>query len=110
YSQTLTSFQLIGLTLIMYNNAFGYQGLLMARDKEKILSVTSLGALLLNIILAYILAKVLHVNFSQVIICTLITYFIYVTVLTYIGRKSLQLDTSMGKLLKDAHDLKILIP
>lgn len=110
YLEALTSFQLIGLTLIMYNNAFGYQALLMARDKEKFLSLLSLSALILNIGLGFLFVKIFDVSFSYVILCTLITYFLYVTALTYLGRKSLNLELNFFEILKDAHNYKVLVP
>lgn len=110
YLEALTSFQLIALTLIMYNNAFGYQVLLMARDKERTLSLLSFSALALNVGLGLLLVKVFDVSFAYVIVCTLITYFLYVTALTYLGRKSLKLEINLLEILKDAHNYKVLTP
>ncbi len=110
YLGTLTSFQLIGLTLIMYNNSFGYQTLLMARDKEKLLALLSFGALILNILLNYILSNIYKVQFSYLILSTLIAYFIYVIALTFFGRKSLQLGVSFRDVNNDVNSSKILIP
>lgn len=110
YKNTLVSFQLISLTLIMYNNSFGYQALLMARDKEKLLSLLSFGALLLNVILGLFLTAVLKVDFSYVILCTLITYFCYVWALTKVGRQSLGLGGSIVAAFLEVNQVKISLP
>ncbi len=64
----------------------------------------------MNVISALILIVIFHVNFAFVIVATMVTYFIYVFLLGYIGRKNLQLSTTIFSILKDIYPIRLFIP
>ncbi len=110
YSDSYEAFSLIALTVVLYTNSFGYSGLLIAKGKEKILGFISFVSLLINIILVFILTNILKVDFSMAIIGTMISYFIFVFLLTKLGRKYIQLEYSLNSCLKDAFPIRLALP
>lgn len=110
YSSALEVFKLIALSIVLYTNSFGYSGLLVAKENEKKLAFIAFTALVINVICALILIKVFKIPFTLVILATMISYFIYVLMLGYLGRKMLQLKTSGIAILNDIYPLRLLIP
>ena len=110
YSNVSEAFVLIALAVVLYSNSFGYSGLLIAKGNEKRLSRLSLFALIINVAIAALLIKLVHVPFDMVIIATMISYFIYVLMLGFMGRKMLGLNTSLISVIKDIYPLRLLIP
>lgn len=110
YESTNKVFVLIGLTVVMYTNSFGYQGLIIAKEKEKMISLIAFVALLLNILLNILLTSVVKVSYDYVIIATMITYFAYVYFLTRYGRKVIELDNSFYLTLREVFPLKWMFP
>ncbi|MBP1644453.1 MAG: conserved rane protein [Bacteroidetes bacterium] len=110
YSDSFEAFSLITLTVVLYTNSFGYSGLLIAKGKEKTLGYVSFASLLLNIILVYILTNILKVDFSMAILGTMISYFVFVFLLTKLGRKYIQLESSLNSCLKDAFPIRLALP
>ena len=110
YKQSADSFKLIALTVVLYTNSFGYSGLLIAKGEEKKLGNLAFFILIMNVISALILIVIFHVNFAFVIVATMVTYFIYVFLLGYIGRKNLQLSTTIFSILKDIYPIRLFIP
>jgi O-antigen/teichoic acid export membrane protein len=110
YQQASSVFKITALTVVLYTNSFGYQGLLMARGYEKNIGIIAFCALNINIILSFILVKVVHVSFEYVIVATLITYLIYVFVLGLSGRKVLGISSNFLATIKDIYPLRMMIP
>lgn len=110
YQPSTNVFKVTALTVVLYTNSFGYQGLLMARGKEKTIGIIAFFALILNIILSAILVNVFYVSFEFVIVATLITYVIYVFVLGIYGRKVLNLPTTFVSTLRDIYPWRMMIP
>lgn len=110
YLSVTDVFRATALTIVLYVNSFGYQGLLIARGKEKIMGNIALTALFLNILFCIVLVYYINVSFSMVIFATLLTYLIYVLVLSLIGRKCLGLKNSFNSVLKDIFPFSMMIP
>ncbi len=110
YSSSLEVFKLIALSIVLYTNSFGYSGLLIAKGYEKKLAVIAFSALTINIICALVLIKIFQVPFTLVILATMMSYFIYVLMLGYLGRKMLKLKTTVFAILNDIYPLRLLIP
>lgn len=110
YSQSENAFKLIVLSVILYTNSFGYSGFLIAKNYGKKLGIISFISLVINIICAFILIKIFHVNFSYVIITTMVSYFIYILLLGRLSRKYLKLDTNVIQIFKDVFPVRLLIP
>lgn len=77
YSESLTSMNLIALTILMDTCRSGFTELLIAHNKEKYLSIVTLSALAVNIAVALLLVKVIHCPFSYVILAAMVTYVLF---------------------------------
>ncbi len=110
YTQSSDAFRTIALTVVLYTNSFGYSGLLIAKGMEKKLGYLSLFALIVNVLSAFIIIEIFQVRFVYVIIATMLTYFIYVYFLGYLGRKKLDLNSSFLSVFNDLFPVSLLIP
>jgi O-antigen/teichoic acid export membrane protein len=110
YQQASSVFKITALTVVLYTNSFGYQGLLMARGYEKNIGIIAFCALILNIMLSAILVNVVKVTFEYVIVATLTTYLIYVVTLGVYGRKVLGLANNFTDITKDIYPWRMMIP
>lgn len=110
YKNTKEVFILITLSIVLYSNSFGYSGLLISKSNEKLLAKISLIALITNVTIAYILIDVLSVSYSKVIISTMISYLLFVSLLSYYGRKKIGLANNVVDLFRDVFPYKIFIP
>lgn len=110
YQGTFETFAFIALTIVIYTNCFGYQGLLIARQRERLVGYFSVAAVVLNLLLCYVLIELLNVGFEHVIFATMITYIIYVFVLGALGRKILQIRFNFWHTLADIFPISISVP
>ncbi len=110
YSQIGTSFSLIALTVVLFTNSFGYQGLLIARGKEKLIGRISFLILILNVILCYTFINIFNVEYDYVILATLICYFTYNIFFTSLGRKAIGLSLNIRVVFSDFFPHNIFIP
>ena len=110
YSESSSVFKVTALTIVLYTNSFGYQGVLMAKGKEKLIGLIAFGALILNIILSAILVHIVNVSFHFVILSTLITYLIYVTVIGKFGKNILDISSNILSTIKDIYPRRMMIP
>lgn len=110
YSLASDVFKVIGLTVVLYTNSFGYQIVLIARGREKQMAIIAFSALLLNVILVASFVYVLNIQFSYVMFSTMIVNFIYILVLGFTGRKEVGLSIRFKEVLKDIFPNKMLIP
>ena len=83
----LTSMNLIALTILMDTSRSGFTELLIARNKERYLSIVTLSALALNIVLALLLVKIAHCPFSNVILAAMVTYVLFSILISRAARK-----------------------
>jgi O-antigen/teichoic acid export membrane protein len=110
YNQSADAFKIVALTIALYSNSFGYQGLLIARNKEKLIGSISFLALLLNISISVVLVYLIKVPFSYVMLATTITYFLYSFLSCFFGRKELSLSYKIIATLNDVFPLPMIIP
>lgn len=110
YSESSSVFKVTALTIVLYTNSFGYQSVLMAKGKEKLIGHIAFGALILNIILSAILVHLLNVSFNFVILSTLITYLIYVTVIGKFGMSLLKMSSNFLSAIKNVYPWRMMIP
>lgn len=110
YEIASEAFKLIALAIVLYTNSFGYSGLLIAKGFEKKLGRAAFLALIINVVVALVLIKLIQVPFTLVITSTMLSYFIYVFILGYMGRKMLKLDTSIKAVLNDIYPLRLFFP
>lgn len=110
YSGTFGVFALISLTIILMTNTFGYVALLISKGREKNVGYLSMGTLLLNIILCYLLATVIKVGYDKVILATMFSYFLYALAIGFMGRQLLKIEFSFVQTFKDIFSLPIIAP
>ena len=110
YEASLNVFRLIALTVVIYTNSFGYQGLLMAKGKEMQIALIAFVALLLNFVLCYVLIYIIEVQFEYVILSTLLTYVVYVYILSKKARELLEPKVGFLTVFKDVFPYRIMLP
>ncbi len=108
YSGALTSMNLIALTVLMNTSGSGYTELLIARNKENILSIVSSLALVVNVLIAILLVYVANVGFSYVIIASLVTYFLYTFAIVKIGMNIT--GSERNTFMQDFFPFRLLLP
>lgn len=109
YANAITSMNLIALAVLMHANTFGYSTLLMAQNKEKKAAMISFGALVINVVIGLYFALVLHVEFSYVIIATLLTYLYFSFMCVWKG-KTLLGKPSVKDAIRNFFPIKLLVP
>ncbi len=110
YASTEKAFGIIAMSVATSTNSFGYQGLLISRNKEKLLGFISVISLLINIILNYFLIYVAGVNYELVMISTLIAYFIFTLIIGKYGRKELGLKSGIIESIGDTFPIRLALP
>lgn len=99
YSATQNSFTMVVLTLVMLSNAFGYQGLMVAKGKQKKLALVALFCLLLNTVICYFLVFIIRTNYYGVLFGTMIAYMVFSVLLVKQGISILNIGK--GKLINN---------
>ena len=87
YKDALTSMNLIALTVLMSTNTFGYSTFLLAQNREKIAAILAFSTMAISISAGLLFVKVLHVEFDQVILSTLLTYLVYSIACMVVGER-----------------------
>lgn len=109
YSGAIVTFNFIALAILANANSFGYSTLLVARNKEKSIAVISLVSLLINILLGLAMVHLFNVDFSLVIIATLIAYLVF-SALSVINGASQLKSISWKRIAMDFFPIKLFIP
>jgi hypothetical protein len=110
YEASGEAFYLIALTVVLYTNAFGYAGLMVARGREKPLGRLALRALMLNLAAGYLLTGILHVPLAQAILGTMGSYLLYVLALGFAGRRLLGMQATFSSVIGDVLPLRLMAP
>lgn len=110
YNVAIPAFNLIALTILLYTNSFGYNSYLQAQNKEKTIAIVSLFCLIVNVVLVWVLATILHTSYSYVIIATMVSYLIYSYLCVHIGKKYLLKKTSFRENLRIFFPYQLLLP
>ncbi|WP_299057938.1 oligosaccharide flippase family protein [uncultured Polaribacter sp.] len=103
-------FVFTALTVVITTNLFGYQGLMIAREKEKTISFITVFALILNLILNYIFINFFKFQYEYVMLATMITYFIYIFIVSFYGRNIIYNRNNFKATFLDVFPLKWMIP
>ncbi len=109
YDGSALSFNLIALTILITTCSYGYLELLISKNRERLMSLLSASALILNIIIGMIIVKYFNVSFSYVIVATLITYIIYSFTVLCFGLLILK-DFVWHRALMDYFPLRLFCP
>lgn len=109
YQDSLTSMNLIALTVLMSTNTFGYSTFLLAQNKEKIAAKLAFATMILSVVIGLLFVKMLHVEFHYVILSTLLTYIIYSIVCAIVGERLIG-ENNIGIIIKSVFPLRLFIP
>ncbi len=110
YKDTIVVFSIMALAIVYETNAYGYDGLLIAKGKEKILGFVTLFVLLLNILSGYIFVVFLNLPFEYIMLITMFSYAVYSFIIIMLGRKEIGLEYTYLQVLKETFPLKWFLP
>ena len=110
YRVVLPTLNMISLSIMLYSNSFAHSSFLIANNKEKILAVISLLALLVNIFFALFLTLILKVEIEYVVLSTMLSYLIFGILCSYYTHKSFQRLIDFKVVLNDFFPLRLFIP
>ena len=110
YAPSKSFFILLALTMVLYTNSFGYQGMLMARNCERRLGQIAFSALSFNVLLCYLMIQVLKVPFVWSILPTMVTYFLYVLIIGIMGKRHLGYRVGFIGSLLEQFPLSMILP
>lgn len=108
FENSLLMLNMMVLTIILSTNSFGYNTLLIARNKEKLCAAISCSSLILNIITGFILIKVLHVPFQLCVCSIMLSYVWFAIACSWFCHKMLY--GSYHGFFKNTFPLELLIP
>ena len=109
YKDAGTSLNLISLSMLMNSNVIGYAEYMIANNKEKILSLLSSSALVINCLLGLYLSAVLNVDFCYVILSTMFAYLVYSFSVTIYVEYFL-FGNSIAHIFKNYFPIRLIIP
>ncbi len=110
YASTHKIFVMIALTVLIFTNTFGYQGLVIAKSKEKKIALIAFVALLFNIFLSDIFIVNFRVPIEFSMLGTMLVFLIYVFVLAKLGRKTIEQDSSFLATLYSVFNTRWILP
>ncbi len=110
YSETLQVINFTALATILYTNSFGYTSLLMTKNKESWLARNTFISLIANVLLTFILIKVIGVSYQYAVIGTIISYLIYAYLTIYSGKKEVEKSANFRCVMKECFPIGLLVP
>lgn len=110
YKEALPVLNIVALSIVLYTNVFGYNTFLLAKNREKNISIISVAILLLNIIIAYILASVLNINYVYIVIVLMLSYLLYSFSFVYMGSKIINGRVCLKRSIRETFPLHLFIP
>lgn len=110
YDSVFKSFGLMAMTVILYSNCFAFSSFLTANGKERLLSVLAFITLVVNILLALFVSKIMKLDYSYVILATMVSYIIYNLLLSFFSFRIIGLSCSFWNLLSENFVPRLFIP
>lgn len=110
YQEQFKCFALIVMSLVFYSNCFIYSSVMTANSKERQLGGIALAVLILNILLALVIALVLKWSYEYVILATLVAYFVYNIILTLFSNGLMTIRNSFKTVFADNFPLSLFVP
>lgn len=110
YKDSLSIFNMIALTIMLYTNSFSYSSFLMAQNKEKLLAIISLIVLLINVLFSLLLTYVLNIQIQFVILSTMLSYYLFGFLCSYFTHKYLSGKVDLKIVAKHFFPLRLFIP
>lgn len=110
YSSVFRAFVLMAMTVVLYTNCFAYSSFLTAKGKEVLLGRLAFVALVINISLSLFISMVLKLDYSFVILATMIAYIFYSIMLSRYSYILIGIHKNMFSLLMDNFPFRLFVP
>lgn len=110
FYNTVSIVILMSATVVLQAHSFPYTVYMMAHNKEKLIAMCSLLALIINLLLTLIAIIVLHVEYQFVIIGTWISYFCFTVLCIYFSKKNMGENCSLLTILYETMPCNLAIP
>lgn len=110
YKATESLFHIMCLTMLMNISCFGFNTFLIAQNKEKLIGVLALTALILNVLSCLLMIKLLNLPYEYIILSTLITYFVYSFLVVFFGKKLLDKHSTFLSIFKEFLPWNLFLP
>jgi O-antigen/teichoic acid export membrane protein len=110
YTDTIMTFSLIAITILLQSNFYAQTTYLMAINKEKLLAIISVFILGMNICIALFIIYVFNAGFQYIILSTQISYLIMSFLCFLYTRKFLNEQISFFKIINEWMPVNIFVP
>ena len=109
WKETLLTLNITMLSIIVSSNAYLFSSFLMAKNKERLLSIISVIILSVNILFSYIFIVVLNLQLEYTILSILISYFLFGLACSYFTYKSIT-NYKFSSIFSNFFPTRLLIP
>lgn len=110
YTGAVSMFSLTVLGLIIYNNCYGFQELLIAKGRDRKLGSIAFISLTVNVIAGLILVFYFFVPPHIAIFSIVISYFTFLFLLAIACRSILEIPVDYKEIIMDAFPIRLLVP
>lgn len=110
YAPALPAIYMIALALLAHTICCGYPDYLMAQSKDKQIAFVSVVSLFANVVIAVVLAGVLHCPFEYIIIATIISYCVFSILSVYGGMKQMGERIRGIDVIRESFPLRLVFP
>lgn len=109
YQDALMALWFTALSVMLTVNSFGYNTLLIARNKEKLIAKISIVSLLVNVAVGLLFAH-LEAPYYMIVVSVMISYLLFAVLCGYYAYRQLGLKMHLLSLMKDLFPVPLLIP
>lgn len=110
YGGAISMFSLTVLGLIIYNNCYGFQELLIAKGKDRKLGFIAIISLIVNLLVGLVLVFYYFVPLHIAIFSIVLSYLTFLFLLAIACRTILAIPLNYKEIIVDAFPLRLLIP
>lgn len=110
FNNSVVTLNMIMLAIILTTNAFGYNTLLIARNKEKIIAIISSVSLILNCIIGILMIKVIHIQYYNIVFSIIFSYLTFAYLCSWHAHKILRIKLSLNEFIQSIMPISLLLP
>lgn len=110
FHNALSALILTAISVLLSTNAFGYNTLLIARNKEKKVSIASVIALSVNISAALIISLIFNAPFYCVMLSVMVSYALFALICAFLAKRELALHFRFFLLANELFPFSLIIP
>jgi O-antigen/teichoic acid export membrane protein len=109
YHDALMALWFTALSVMLTVNSFGYNTLLISRNRERLIAMISIVSLLVNVAVGLIFAH-FHAPYYMIVVSVMISYILFAVLCGYYACRQLELNINVLSLMKDLFPMSLLIP